>query len=115
MTIYTISDVSNKIATSQGLVDLTNEEKQILVNKWNEYESKSVERKLVEIKKIRLQKLQETDFYALGDVTINDAIKTYRQNLRDIPANHTDEAAYDLLLARDPDTKELTHNVWSKP
>ena len=72
-------------------------------------------RKLAEIKSIRLQKLQETDFYALGDVTMSDAMKTYRQNLRDIPANHVDEAAYDLLLARDPDTKELTHNVWSKP
>ena len=71
--------------------------------------------KLSLIKEMRLQKLRETDFYALGDVTMSDAMKTYRQNLRDIPANHVDEAAYDLLLARDPDTKELTHNVWSKP
>ena len=72
-------------------------------------------RKLEQVKEIRLEKLKETDFYALGDVTMSDAMKTYRQNLRDIPANHVDEAAYDLLLARDPDTKELTHNVWSKP
>jgi len=41
-------------------------------------------------------------------------MKTYRQNMRDIPANHTDEAAYDLLLARDTDGN-LTHSVWSKP
>ena len=114
MTTYTISDVSNKIATSQGLVDLTNEEKQTLVNKWNEYESKSAERKLKEIREIRLGKLKETDFYALGDVTISDAMKTYRQNLRDIPANHVNETAYDLLLARDSDGN-LTNNVWSKP
>jgi len=72
------------------------------------------ERLLEEIKEIRLQKLQETDFYALGDVTMSDAMKTYRQNMRDIPANHTDEAAYDLLLARDTDGN-LTHSVWSKP
>ena len=72
------------------------------------------ERLLEEIKEIRLQKLQETDFYALGDVTMSDAMKTYRQNMRDIPANHTDEAAYDLLLARDSDGN-LTHSVWSKP
>jgi len=78
---------------------------------WND---KSAERKLAEIKRIRLQKLQETDFYALGDVTMSDAMKTYRQNLRDIPANHMDEAAYDLLLARDA-SGNLTHNVWSKP
>ena len=78
---------------------------------WN---SKSAERKLAEIKRIRLQKLQETDFYALGDVTMSDAMKTWRQSLRDIPANHTDEAAYDLLLARDA-SGNLTHSVWSKP
>ena len=71
-------------------------------------------RKLNEIKRIRLQKLQETDFYALGDVTMSDAMKTWRQSLRDIPANHTDEAAYDLLLARDA-SGNLTHSVWSKP
>jgi len=72
------------------------------------------ERLLEEIKQIRLQKLKETDFYALGDVTMSDAMKTYRQNLRDIPANHTDEAAYDALLARDSDGN-LTNSVWSKP
>ena len=75
---------------------------------------KSAERKLNAIKQIRLQKLQETDFYALGDVTMSDEMKTWRQSLRDIPANHTDEAAYDLLLARDTSGK-LTHSVWSKP
>ena len=114
MTTYTISDVSNKIATSQGLVDLTNEEKQILVNKWNEYESKSATRKLVEIKKIRLQKLIDTDYLANSDVTMPDNVKTWRQTLRDLPANHTDEAAYDALLARDSESN-LTHSVWSKP
>ena len=78
---------------------------------WND---KKGERKLAEIKQIRLNKLQETDFYALGDVIMSDAMKTYRQNMGDIPANHTDEAAYDLLLARDSDGN-LTHSVWSKP
>ena len=29
-------------------------------------------------------RLQETDFYALSDVTMSDAMKTYRQELRDI-------------------------------
>ena len=78
------------------------------------YADKSAERKLNTIKMIRLTKLQETDFYALKDVTMSDEMKTWRQSLRDIPANHTDEAAYDLLLARD-DSGNLTHGVWSKP
>ena len=30
--------------------------------------------------------LAETDFYALSDVTMSDNMKTYRQNLRDLPA-----------------------------
>ena len=30
--------------------------------------------------------LQETDFYALSDVAMSDAMKTYRQALRDVPA-----------------------------
>ena len=70
--------------------------------------------KLLRIKNIRLQKLQETDFYALSDVTMSDAMSTYRQALRDIPQDYTTEDEYDLLLARD-EQGNLTHSVWSKP
>ena len=34
----------------------------------------------------RNRKLAETDYYALSDVTMSDDMKTYRQNLRDMPA-----------------------------
>jgi len=70
-------------------------------------------RKLKQVKEIRLQKLIETDYLALGDVTLPANIETWRQTLRDIPANHTNEAAYDLLLARTDG--ELTHEIWTKP
>jgi len=73
-----------------------------------------VDAKLTNIKEMRLARLKETDFYALGDVTMSDAMKTYRQNMRDIPANYTTEEAYDLLLDRD-ENGNLTHSVWSKP
>ena len=33
----------------------------------------------------RNQLLVETDFYALSDVTMSDDMKTYRQELRDLP------------------------------
>ena len=42
------------------------------------------------LKELRLQrdaKLAETDFYALSDVTMADNMKTYRQQLRDLPAS----------------------------
>ena len=76
--------------------------------------SKIKDNKLADIKEIRLQKLIETDYLANSDVVMPDNIKTWRQSLRDIPANHTDENAYDLLLARN-DAGELTHSIWSKP
>ena len=78
---------------------------------WNDA---SASRKLLDIKKIRLQKLIETDYLSNSDVTMPDNIKTWRQSLRDIPSNHTDEDAYDLLLARNSDGK-LTHSVWTQP
>ena len=102
-----------KIFANNVLRDATAEE-ETKINAERALEPSSAEKKLSKIKQIRLHKLQETDFYALGDVTMSDAMKTYRQNMRDIPANHTDEAAYDLLLARDTDGN-LTHSVWSKP
>ena len=95
-------------------ITLTTEEETARDAEEKAYADKSAERKLNTIKMIRLTKLQETDFYALGDVTMSDEMKTWRQSLRDIPANHTDEAAYDLLLARDA-SGNLTHSVWSKP
>jgi hypothetical protein len=51
---------------------------------------------------------------------MSNEMKTWRQSLRDIPANYTTEEEYDLLLARQTDKSqsnygELTHSVWSKP
>ena len=98
-----------------GIVrDLTAEEQAEYDARQTAWENASADRKLAKIKEIRLQKLKETDWWVLrGDIT--DAQKLYRKNLRDIPQDYTDEASYDLLLARDPDTKELTHSIWSKP
>ena len=41
----------------------------------------------IELRKQRDARLAETDFYALSDVTMSDDMKTYRQALRDLPAN----------------------------
>jgi enterochelin esterase-like enzyme len=70
--------------------------------------------KLNTIKEIRLQKLKETDYYALQDVTMSNEMKAWRQSLRNIPQDYTTEEEYDLLLARD-ENGNLTHSVWSKP
>ena len=47
---------------------------------------------------VRNQKLKETDFYALSDVTMSDDMKTYRQELRDLPANYTTTDGETLVI-----------------
>ena len=104
-----------KRAVNGVLVDMTAEEISAKEAEDKIWIDGAKNRKLAEIKALRLERLRATDFYALQDVSMSNEMKTWRQSLRDIPANHTTEEAYDLLLARDPNTKELTHSVWSKP
>jgi len=103
-----------KIFIDGAVRDLTADEQAEYEARNTAWENESKDRKLALIKKIRLQKLIETDYLANSDVTMPDNVKTWRQTLRDLPANHTDEAAYDALLATDADGN-LTHSVWSKP
>ena len=79
-----------------------------------EINSKKADRKLERIKKMRLEKLKETDYMANSDVTMPDYIKTWRQTLRDLPQNNTTESSYDTLLERNDD-KSLKHSVWTQP
>ena len=94
--------------------DMTAEEQAAYDAQQKAYADASEARKLEEIKKIRLEKLKATDWMASSDYTMPSYIKTWRQSLRDIPANHTDENAYDLLLARNSDG-ELTNSIWTQP
>ena len=47
---------------------------------------------MIELRRQRDAKLAETDFYALSDVTMSDDMKTYRQELRDLPSKSKDVA-----------------------
>ena len=96
------------------LVDMTESEIQEYNERNTAWNNTKADRKLVQIKEMRLERLRETDWMSNSDVTMPDYIKTWRQTLRDLPANHTDEDAYDLLLAKDSDGK-LTHSVWTQP
>ena len=102
------------ITTPEGRREMTAEEQAKYDARQTAWNNESSARKLAEIKKERNQKLQETDFYALSDVTMSSEMSTYRQALRDIPQDYTTEDEYDLLLARD-EQGNLTHSVWSKP
>tara|TARA_R100000231_G_scaffold23323_1_gene21927 strand:+ start:323 stop:637 length:315 start_codon:yes stop_codon:yes gene_type:complete len=93
-------------------IQLTAQEETEYQKKQTDFQNSLPQYKLKQIKNIRLQKLQETDWWVLRG-TMTNAQTTYRQNLRNIPADYSEDK-YDELLARDSDGV-LTHAVWSKP
>ena len=62
---------------------------------------------MVELRRQRDVKLAETDFYALSDVTMSDDMKTYRQELRDLPSKSKD-------VDFDNDPFKLKNVTWPK-
>tara|TARA_R100001591_G_scaffold107505_1_gene116456 strand:- start:56 stop:382 length:327 start_codon:yes stop_codon:yes gene_type:complete len=106
MSTYTVNE--NGVVRS-----MTDAEKTARQNEEKAWAEKSNERKLESIKQERLIRLQETDYMANSDYTMPDYIKTWRQSLRDIPANN-DSSKYDDLLKRD-DKGNLTHAIWTQP
>ena len=64
-------------------------------------------------RKIRNEKLSETDYLAMSDNTLSDDMKNFRKSMRDIPQDYSEDK-YDELLATD-EQGNLTHTVWSKP
>ena len=94
-------------------VELTPEEEQEILADREQSKLERPTNQLREIRLLRNQKLNETDMYALQDVVLSEEMKTYRQNLRNIPQDYS-EADYDDLLATD-EQGNLTHTVWEKP
>ena len=66
-------------------VQFTAEEETARDNEEAAYAAGELNRSLDRLRVQRNQKLAETDFYALSDMTMSDDMKTYRQNLRDLP------------------------------
>jgi len=102
----------SKVIINNIIRDATAEEQAIIDARETAWNNNSTNRKLTEIKRIREQKLLETDWWVLrGNITT--AQSDYRQALRDIPSTYS-ESDYDSLLDRN-ENGELTHTVWSKP
>jgi hypothetical protein len=61
----------------------------VVSGKWQRWtlRNKTDAEKLSEVRNTRDELLVETDFYALSDVTMSSDMTTYRQALRDLPAN----------------------------
>ena len=106
-----------KISINGTIRDMTAEEQSAYDAKQKAWSDASASRKLEKIKQIRLEKLEATDWMSNSDVTMPSYIKTWRQSLRDIPANFTSESDYDSLLEVEgtfPNTK-LKHTIWTQP
>ena len=67
-------------------VAFTAEEETAWDNAETAWNNGALSRAQANLREKRNRLLAETDFYALSDVTMSDDMKTYRQNLRDLPA-----------------------------
>ena len=65
---------------------LSSEEEIIAVREEQEWFDGAFDRAIEDLRQRRTQLLVETDFYALSDVTMSEAMTTYRQALRDLPS-----------------------------
>ena len=63
------------------LVDMTESEIQEYNERNTAWNNTKADRKLVQIKEMRLERLRETDWMSNSDVTMPDYIKTWRQTL----------------------------------
>ena len=104
----------NKILYNGVERDMTADEQKEYDAQMAIFAAEKPSRQLSQIRRIRNEKLSETDYLAMSDNTMPDNIKTWRQSLRDLPQNNTTEEQYDALLARDSDGN-LTNSIWSKP
>lgn len=73
----------------QNLVDLTPEEEARCIAKKAEWETGYFDRAIAQLRLERNNLLAQTDFYALQDVTMSEAMTNYRQALRDLPSGLT--------------------------
>ena len=105
-----------KTWTNGKIVDLTADEIAKIEAERKEWNDALPTRQLAEIRKIRNRKLTETDWKVISakekGTNLTTSFKTWRDNLRNIPADY-DSSKYDELLATDDDGN-LTHSVWSE-
>ena len=92
----------NKMVDGQ-LVEMTDEEQTDFNNNNTAWTNAAPARRMVDLRRQRDKLLAETDYMALGDVTLSDAWKTYRQALRDITdTTPSDDALSNITFPTKP-------------
>ena len=77
--------IVNKENPNGITVDLTEEEENKLIEENKIWEAGAYDRAISNLRLQRNKLLAQTDWMANSDVTMSDAWKTYRQQLRDLP------------------------------
>jgi hypothetical protein len=70
-------------------IDFTPEEEAARDAEEAAWEEGAFDRAIERLRETRNSRLSSTDWYALQDVTMSDAMASYRQDLRDLPAGLT--------------------------
>jgi len=92
----------NKMVDGQ-LVEMTDAEQKEFDDNNTAWDNAAPARRMVDLRKQRDALLVETDYMALGDVTLSDAWKTYRQALRDITSQTpSDDALSNITFPTKP-------------
>ena len=92
----------NKMVDGQ-IVEMTDAEQTEFDNANTAWTNAAPARRMVDLRKQRDKLLAETDYMALGDVTLSDAWKTYRQALRDITdTTPSDDALSNITFPTKP-------------
>jgi hypothetical protein len=92
----------NKTVDGQ-LVEMTDAEQKEFDDRNTAWTDAAPARRMVELRRQRDALLIETDYMALGDVTLSDAWKTYRQALRDITdTTPSDDALSNITFPTKP-------------
>ena len=92
----------NKMVDGQ-LVEMADAEQTAFDNANTAWTNAAPARRMAELRRQRDVLLAETDYMALGDVTLSDAWKTYRQALRDITdTTPSDDALSNITFPTKP-------------
>ena len=92
----------NKKVNGQ-LVEMSDAEQKEYDDRNTTWTNAAPARRMVELRRQRDALLAETDYMALGDVTLSDAWKTYRQALRDITdTTPSDDALSNITFPTKP-------------
>jgi hypothetical protein len=93
---------TNKIVDGQA-VEMTDAEQKEYDDRNTAWADEAPNRRMAELRSQRDALLVETDYMALGDVTLSDAWKTYRQALRDITSQTpSDDALSNITFPTKP-------------